>query len=324
MATKISLAIALSLAATLSQAQEGDPHGDHSGHGSHGTHGASAEPTDHSGMSHGSAPARHDGHDMSGQAVQSDQQTPRPPATGVPPGQATRPPVPTLSPADIEAAFPDLPEHGMHQGGSHFMFIADELEWQDADAGSTLAWDLSGWAGGDVDRLAFRSEGERTDGHTEEAELQLLWSHAIGPWWETVAGVRQDFKPGSPQTWAAFGVQGMPLYGLETEATAFLGEGGQSALRLEAEYDLLLTQRLVLQPTAELNLYGRTDESRGIGSGLSNASVGLRLRYEINRQFAPYVGVSWSRTYGNSAELQRAEGEDTSEARLVAGIRFWF
>ena len=129
---------------------------------------------------------------------------------------------------------------------------------------------------------------------------------------------------GSPQTWAAFGVQGMPLYGLETEATAFLGEGGQSALRLEAEYDLLLTQRWVLQPTAELNLYGRTDESRGIGSGLSDASVGLRLRYEISRQFAPYVGVSWSRAYGNSAELQRAEGEDTSEARLVAGIRFWF
>jgi copper resistance protein B len=212
----------------------------------------------------------------------------------------------------------------MHQGSSHFMFVADELEWQDADAGSTLAWDLSGWAGGDIDRLAFRSEGERTNGHTEEAELQLLWSHAIGPWWETVAGVRQDFKPGSPQTWAAFGLQGMPLYGLETEATAFIGDGGQSALQLEAEYDMLLTQRWVLQPTAEINLHGRTDESRGIGSGLSDASIGLRLRYEISRQFAPYVGVSWSRAYGNSAELQRAEGEDTSEARLVAGIRFWF
>ena len=140
----------------------------------------------------------------------------------------------------------------------------------------------------------------------------------------TVTGVRQDFKPGSPQTWAAFGVQGMPLFGLETEATAFLGEGGQTALRLEAEYDILLSQRWVLQPTAELNLHGRNDEARGVASGLSDASVGLRLRYEISRQFAPYVGVSWGRAYGNTADLLRADDEDVSEAKLVAGIRFWF
>jgi len=324
MTIKIPLMIAFSLAAPLSQAQESSHHTDHTGHKGHESHGASADPSGHSGMSHGGASTRHDGHGLSKHSAHPEHHTPRPPATGIPPGQAKRPPVPTLSPADIEAAFPDLPEHGMHQAGVHFMFVADELEWQDADAGSTLAWDLSGWAGGDIDRLAFRSEGERTTGHTEEAELQLLWSHAIGPWWETVAGARQDFEPGSPQTWAAFGVQGMPLYGLETEATAFIGEGGQSALRLEAEYDMLLTQRWVLQPTAELNLHGRTDESHGIGSGLSDAGVGLRLRYEISRQFAPYVGISWNRAYGNSAKLQRDEGVDTSEARLVAGIRFWF
>ena len=247
-----------------------------------------------------------------------------PPVTGVGTGQEPRTPIPTISDADRAAAFPDLPPHAMHQCGSNFLFLADQLEWQDADEGSTLAWDLSGWYGGDIDRLAFRSEGERTKGRTEEAELQLLWSHTIGPWWETVAGVRQVFKPVSPQTWAAFGVQGMPLFGLETEATAFLGEGGQSALRLEAEYDILLTQRWVLQPTAELNLHGRNDEARGVGSGLSDASVGLRLRYEISRQFAPYVGVSWGRAYGNTADLLRADDEDVSEAKLVAGIRFWF
>ena len=316
MTIKVALLGALCLAAATSHAQEAMNHSGHAGHPPAAPVPAEQHGQDHMQPDHGMMDHRamdHSGHAM-----------PHPPPTGIPPGEATRPPVPTLSPADIEAAFPDLPGHGMHQGSSHFMFVADELEWQDADAGSSLAWDLSGWAGGDIDRLAFRSEGERTNGHTEEAELQLLWSHAIGPWWETVAGVRQDFKPGSPQTWAAFGVQGMPLYGLETEATAFIGEGGQSALRLEAEYDMLLTQRWVLQPTAEINLHGRTDESRGIGSGLSDASIGLRLRYEISRQFAPYVGVSWSRAYGNSAELQQAEGEDTSEARLVAGIRFWF
>lgn len=316
MTIKFTLIPALCLAAATGHAQETmdhSRHGDHATAASHGT----------TGMHHSQAePAQrqmdHDAMDHSGHAM------PHPPPTGIPPGEATRPPVPTLRPADIEAAFPDLPEHGMHQGGIHFMFVADELEWQDADDGSALAWDLSGWAGGDIDRLAFRSEGERTNGHTEEAELQLLWSHAIGPWWETVAGVRQDFAPGSPQTWAALGVQGMPLYGLETEATAFIGEGGQTALRLEAEYDILLTQRWVLQPTVEANLHGRNDSPRGVGAGLSDASMGLRLRYEVSRQFAPYVGISWSRAYGNSADMLRDEGEDTREARLLAGVRFWF
>nr|WP_313027314.1 copper resistance protein B [Pseudomonas lopnurensis] len=301
----LAVAIVLSLAATASQAQQAMDHSGHAGH---------AAPTgpgqmDHGAMDHGSM-------DHGAMA--------HPPASGIPPSRESRSPVPTIRDADRAAAFPDLPPHPMHQGGSNFLFLADQLEWQDADEGSTLAWDLSGWIGGDVDRLAFRSEGERSNGHTEQAELQLLWSHAIGPWWETVAGVRQDFEPGSAQTWAAFGVQGMPLYGLETEITAFLGEGGQSALRVEADYDILLTQRWVLQPTAELNLHGRNDEARGAGAGLSEANLGLRLRYEISRQFAPYVGVSWSRAYGNSADLLRADGEDTRETRLVAGIRFWF
>ncbi len=233
-------------------------------------------------------------------------------------------PIPALTDADRAAAFPELPPQSMHAGGMNYFVLAEQLEWQDADDGNALAWDINGWLGGDIDRLAFRSEGERIDGHTEEAELQLLWSHAIGPWWETVAGVRQDFKPGSPQTWAAFGVQGMPLFGLETEATAFLGEGGQSALRLTADYDILLTNRLILQPSIEVNLHGRNDQQRGVGAGLSGSELGLRLRYEINRQFAPYIGVNWSNTYGNTSDLRQANGEDDSEARVLAGVRFWF
>lgn len=293
---RLVLALTTVVVAATAQAQQGMDHS------AHGTPAGAAQhsPMQHDGMDHGSMT--------------------HPPVTAPSPAAS----VPPLSDADRAAAFPDLPPHAMHQGGSNFLFIADQLEWQDADEGSALAWDISGWYGGDIDRLAFRSEGERTDGHTEEAELQLLWSHAIGPWWETVAGVRQDFKPGSPQTWAAFGVQGMPLFGLETEATAFLGEGGQTALRLEAEYDILLTQRWVLQPTAEINLHGRNDEARGVGSGLSDAGFGLRLRYEINRQFAPYIGVTWNRAYGNTADLLRDEDEDVSDTRLVAGIRFWF
>ncbi|SFP40023.1 copper resistance protein B [Geopseudomonas sagittaria] len=278
---------------------------------------------DHGGMSHEQMMRMHQQH-MQQMQGQPQAQPGAAEHAGHHPAGYPGAPVPPITDADRAAAFPDLPPHAMHQGGINYLFLADQLEWQDADEGSALAWDLSGWIGGDIDRLAFRSEGERVAGHTEEAELQLLWSHAIGPWWETVAGVRQDFKPGSPQTWAAFGIQGMPLYGLETEATAFLGEGGQSALRLGAEYDILLTNRLILQPAAEANLHGRNDDERGVGSGFSDLELGLRLRYEIRREFAPYIGATWHRAYGNTADLHREHGEDVEEARLVAGIRFWF
>lgn len=210
------------------------------------------------------------------------------------------------------------------QGGIDYGFLAERLEWQDADDGSALHWDLNGWVGGDVDRLELRSEGERVDGHTEEAELQLLWSHALNSQWSTVAGARQDLKPGAPQTWAALGVRGELLDDLETEATAFLGEAGQSAARLSVDYDLELTDRLVLQPLAEVNLYGQDDEERGVGSGLAEAELALLLRYEVCREFAPYLGVNWTRAYGDTADLLREEDEDVSETSLVAGVRFQF
>ncbi|NQD95763.1 copper resistance protein B [Pseudomonas sp. CrR25] len=240
------------------------------------------------------------------------------------PSKISRTPIPLLTDADRAAAFPPLPGHAVHDKMRSWFLLFDQLEYQDADEGSVLSWDASAWIGGDIDRLWLRSEGERTNGMTEEAEIQLLWGHAIGPWWELVGGVRQDFEPGSPQTWGAFGIQGMPLYGLEVEATGFVGEQGQSALRLEGDYDMLLTNRLILQPTAEVNFYGKNDHERGVGSGLANSEVGLRLRYELRREFAPYLGVTWNRAYGNSADLVREEGGDVSEARLVAGIRLWF
>ena len=140
--------------------------------------------------------------------------------------------IPALTDSDRAAVFTSHAGHQVHDSAINTYFLADKLEWQDADNGSTLAWDLSGWIGGDIDRLWLRSEGERTNGKTEDAEIQALWGHAISPWWDVVTGVRQDFKPGDPQTWAAFGVQGMALYNFETEATAFIGEGGQTAARV--------------------------------------------------------------------------------------------
>nr|WP_095144355.1 copper resistance protein B [Pseudomonas sp. Irchel s3b6] len=271
----------------------------------------SAESMDHSAMGHGAMPAMD--HSQMG-TMDHSQMAPT----------TSRTPIPVPSDADRRAAFPAVNGHGVHDKAINGFWLVDQLEYQDADDGSALAWDMSGWVGGDIDRLWVRSEGERTNGHTEKAEVQALWGHAIGPWWDVVTGVRQDFKPGSPQTWAAFGLQGLALYNFETQATFFVGEKGQNALRVEGEYDILLTNKLILQPTAEVNFYTRNDPERSVGAGLANTEAGVRLRYEIVPEFAPYIGVTWSSTYGNTADYTGEEGEDRSEARFVAGLRLWF
>ena len=240
------------------------------------------------------------------------------------PQTQSRTPIPPLTDADRAAVYNAPGGHEVHDSALNSFFIFEKLEWQDADDGSALNWEAQGWIGGDVDRLWLRTEGERTNGKTEEAEVHALWGHAISPWWDLVGGVRQDFKPGDPQTWAAFGIQGLALYNFEAKATAYLGEGGQTAARLEGDYDILLTNKLILQPTAEFNFYGKNDPERGVGSGLSESAIGLRLRYEIRPEFAPYVGVTWNRAYGKTADYARDEGEDSSEARLVVGVRVWF
>ena len=264
------------------------------------------------GMDHGS-------HAMHMDASDSEDAT----STQTAPAQS-RTPIPPITDADRAAVYTSHAGHQVHDSAINSYFLADKLEWQDANDGSALAWDLSGWIGGDIDRLLLRSEGERTNGKTEEAEIQALWGHSISPWWDVVAGARQDFKPGAPQTWAAFGLQGQAISDLDIEATAFIGEAGQTAARLEADYDLQLTSNLVLQPTAELNFYGKNDPQRGNGSGLSTSEFGLRLRYEITPQFAPYIGVSWDRSYGKTADYAREDDEDTQDARLVVGVRMWF
>jgi copper resistance protein B len=236
----------------------------------------------------------------------------------------SRTPIPVLTDADRKAAAFDSGGHMVHDTAINYQLLFDELEWQDAKDGSALKWDFTGWLGGDIDRLWLRSEGERINSTLEHAELQALWGHSITPWWDLVGGIRQDFKPGPSQTWAAFGVQGMALYNFESEITGFVGDSGQTALRLKGEYDFLVTNRLILQPMAEVNFYGKNDASRSIGVGLANSEVGLRLRYEIRREFAPYIGVTWNRSYGNTADFARADGASRSETRVLAGVRMWF
>ncbi len=203
--------------------------------------------------------------------------------------------------------------------------LVDRLERTQArDGGNATAYEMQGWFGRDYNRLVIKAEGDVAKGKLQEARTELLWGHAIATFWDTQLGVRYDSGEGPGRGWLAFGVQGLAPYWFEIDATAYAGENGRTALRLGAEYELLLTQKLILQPRIELNLYGKSDVERGIGSGLSEAQAGLRLRYEFTRQFAPYIGVERASTFGQTADLARAEGEKTGETRWVAGVRLWF
>ena len=236
---------------------------------------------------------------------------------------------PALTDADRAAAFPDLRGHdmGAHMDDDPFvsMLSVDRLEWQQGDA---FAWEGRAWFGHDRSRLWLRSEGEREAGHGTEANIEALWGKPVNAWWDVLAGVRHDFSNDrlghDQQDWLALGVQGLAPYKFEVQATVYIGEGGQSMLQAEVEYELLLTNRLILQPRIEATAYGRTDAARGIGSGLGEVDAGLRLRYEIRREFAPYIGIERAYRFGRTAGFARAAGDATHETRWVAGLRFWF
>lgn len=235
-----------------------------------------------------------------------------------------RTPIPEPTDADRAAAVKPAGDHAVHDDMLHAFFLLDRLEAWDADRGTGMSWEAQGWVGTDRNRLWLRSEGERVGGTTETADLEVLYGRPVSAWWDVVGGLRHEFGEGHTQTFAAIGVQGMAPYKFEVEATAYLGQSGQAAARLEVEYDTLLTNRLILQWQAEAEFYAKDDAERGIGSGLNTVEAGLRLRYEIRREFAPYVGVSRERVFGDAADSRTAHGEDIDDTRIVAGVRIWF
>ncbi len=197
-----------------------------------------------------------------------------------------------------------------------------ELQWNDGDRSGV--WDVQAWYGYDYDRAVFKSEGAREGSDFREVRSELLWSHALAPFWDMQLGIRHDTGGGPRRNWLAFGVQGLAPYWFEVEATAYAGPGGRHAARLDLSYELLFTQRLILEPQLEMDYYTRSDPLRHVGQGLSEASVGLRLRYEFRREFAPYVGIEHARRFGATADLLRQAGDPVRETAVVAGLRFWF
>ena len=241
-----------------------------------------------------------------------------------PPGANHVPPPPPRHTMDAMSASQMIDVMGMDDDASFSMLMLDRFERVRTDDGNATAWNGSAWFGRDFDKLWLKSEGSAADGRVEHADVQALWSHAVAPFWDMQVGVRRDFGRGPDRTWAAFGVQGLAPYWFELDATAYVGANGRSALRFEGEYDLLLTQRWIVQPRFELNAYGKADPALGIGAGVSDAEVGVRLRYEIRREFAPYIGVEWRKRFGASADFARLAGDSAFDAQIVVGVRVWF
>jgi len=214
-------------------------------------------------------------------------------------------------------------EHGGLAAG---MLQGERLEYGADDGDEYLLWDFQGWFGGDFRRLWIKTEGEYgiEPGRLEEGEIQALYSRAISPYFDLQAGVRHDFEPGPSRSYAVLGVQGLAPYWFELDAALFVSEDGDLSARVEAEYEILLTQRLIVQPRVELEVSAQEVSELGFGSGLSTVDFGLRLRYEIRREFAPYIGVSWTELVGGTADFARAAGEAKSSRSFVVGLRFWY
>lgn len=237
-------------------------------------------------------------------------------------------PPPPVSAAERAAAFPlmdeDIMHEHMHMDPVMGMFKAEELEVRQQPGADGLHWDVSAWLGNDRQRLWLRDEGEREAGEQAENRLELLWTVPLDAWWDGQAGVRLDTSAGPSRTYGALGLQGLAPQWVHLEVTGYVGEGGQLGARLQADYDWLFTNRLVLAGRLETDAWAEDDPEVGIGSGWSEITLGLRLRYEIRREFAPYLGVEWYGLLGDTADYARAAGEDRRDARLVAGLRFWF
>lgn len=205
-----------------------------------------------------------------------------------------------------------------------YMFKADQLEWRDGDEGNITAFEGHFWAGKDLNKLWIKSEIEANEGETESTEVQLLYSRAVDANWDLQVGLRSDLKPEPERNWLALGFYGVAPYWFEIDSAIFVEEDGQVNLRLEAEYEFMLTQKWVLSPEIEINWFSEDDDELGIGSGFSQLEAGLRLRYAITRQIAPYIGINHERLLGDTEDIADAGGEETSDTQAVAGIRFWF
>lgn len=289
----------------------------------HAGHDMSAMPDEHAGHDKTAMPDEHAGHDMSRPDMTASpgpaMETPPPAAAGSGPPRAAD----AIWGAEAMAAS-RRELRDTHGNFPLFWFQGDRLETQVRDGTDSYLWDIQGYYGGPTERFWYKSEGEgEFGGGIDDAEFQALYAKAFAPFWDLQAGVRQDLA-GPDTTHAVIGIQGLAPYLFEVDAALFLSHRGDVTARIEAELDQRITQRLILQPRIEANLAAQDIAQLGIGAGLDQIEIGARLRYEIRREFAPYIGIEQSWRTGQGADFARARGEDPSVTSLLVGIRFWF
>ena len=202
--------------------------------------------------------------------------------------------------------------------------IFSQLEGRFNGANTEFRWEGQGWVGTDYDKLWIKSEGTLSKGALDDGQQQFLYGRAITTYFDLQGGLRSDIDSRPTRNWAAFGIQGLAPYFFDLEVTGFVSGQGHLAAKLEASYDLLLTQRLILQPQVEVNVYSKGDPARLVGAGFSDIDTGLRLRYEFSRKFAPYIGVVYEGKFGQTANFARRAGESTGDVRFALGVRVWF
>lgn len=206
---------------------------------------------------------------------------------------------------------------------AHLLF--DQLEGRFGfNEGNTFRWEAQGWVGTDENRIWLLSEGRYSNNELDDGIQQLFYGRAISTYFDALIGIRYDLDSLPSRGWGAIGIQGLAPQFFKVSAIGYVSGEGHLGARLEASYDLLITQRLILQPQVELNFYTKDDPARLIGAGLSELDAGLRLRYEITRQFAPYVGITYLGQYGATANYVSAAGGTTQQVRFTVGLRTWF
>ncbi len=205
-----------------------------------------------------------------------------------------------------------------------YKVMVNRLEVTRSEGVTAQVFDMQAWYGYDYNRLVFKSEGDISGNSLEEASTELLWGHAVATFWDAQLGLRYDNGEGKNRSWLAMGMQGLAPYWFELDTTFYIADDLNTSFSLEAEYELLITQKLILQPRLETTLYGKSDAARGLGSGLSDASFGIRLRYEFKREIATYVGVEWQSKFGGTADMAKKANIATSDKIAVAGLRIWF
>lgn len=244
------------------------------------------------------------------------------------PGSAEPPPVANDSAASRywdPAAMAAAAEAEMHPPAPVYSKVQFDLaEYAIRNGEDGYRWEGEAWIG-DLTRVVLKSEGEGDfGGELERAEVQLLYSKALDPWWNLQFGVRQEIRPRPMRTHAAVAIEGLAPYFFHVTAAGFLSHRGEVTGRIEASYDQRITQRLILQPRGELNLSAQDIPVLRTGAGLTEAELGFRLRYELKKEFASYVGVAWTWLSGKTADFARTDGRDTRSRSIVAGVRAWF